>query len=184
MSDGTTREWNHPKLLSVFTGLLVLIGIIYSIATILQWRSINHQARLMSQQLEIMKGQLDDAKLTRSADLMLRFDALLSSPTSTRLRLAIESNKPILQKHGGKFSTDDLDSYLSIFDALNDLYQRGMINKDIFYNDYSYDIEKAYGNAEIQSYLKDIRKDESDFFSGFDNIAKEMKSYPKPATTP
>jgi len=184
MSERTQREWNHARLLSIFTGLLVLIGIIYSIATILQWRSINQQAHLMTQQLEIMKGQIDDAKLTRSADLMLRFDALIDKPTNGRIRLAIENGKPILKKHGGKFSEDDLEDYLSIFDALNDLYEKGMINKDLFYNDYSYDIEKAYGNAEVQSHLKEIRKDEADFFSGFDSIAKEMKTYPRPVASP
>jgi len=55
-----------------------------------------------------------------------------------------------------------------------------MINKDLFYNEYSYDVEKAYDNAEVQSYLKDIRKDEADYYEGFDNLAKQMKAYPKP----
>lgn len=184
MSNLPQREWNHQKLLSVFTGLLVLVGAIYGITTILQLRSMNNQALLMAQQLDIMKEQIDDVKLTRSADLMLRFDALLDKPLNARLRLAIENGKPILKEHGGKFSADDLESYIAIFDSLNDLYQREVINKDLFYNDYSYDIEKAYENREIQSYLQDIRKQDAQFFVGFDSIAKEMKAFPKPVASP
>ncbi len=105
MSDQTQREWNHAKLLSVFTGLLVLIGIIYSIATILQWRSINQQARLMSQQLEIMKGQIDDAKLTRSADLIIRFDERLTKPPNLKIETTIGRGKPVLKRHAVRLPT-------------------------------------------------------------------------------
>src|SRR5229473_3801263 len=181
MSDQTQREWNHAKLLSVFTGLLVLIGIIYSIATSLQWRIINQQARLMSQQLEIMKGQIDDAKLTRSADLIIRFDERLTKQPNLKIETTIARGKPVLKKHGGTFTDDDLDGYLGIFDGLNDLYEKGMIDKDLFYNEYSYDAVKLYDNAEVQSYLKDIRKEEADFFIGVDNLAQKMKAYPNPA---
>jgi hypothetical protein len=81
---------------------------------------------------------------------------------------------------GGKFSADDLEDYLGIFDSLNDLYEKGMVNQGLFYNEYSYDVEKLFDNAEVQTYLKDIRKAEADFYIGVDKLAKEMKVYPNP----
>lgn len=112
---------------------------------------------------------------------MLRFDERLDKQPYPRLRATIESGKPILKVHGGMFSADDLEGYLGIFDSLNDLYDKSMINKDLFYNEYSYDVEKLYDNAEVQSYLKDIRQAEADYYSGVDNLAKKMKDYGNPA---
>src|SRR5712664_4700183 len=168
MSDHVNRDWNHQKLLSVFTGLLVLVGLIYGITTIFQLRSMNEQARAMAQQLEVMRAEIENTKLGRSADLMLRFDEHLDKKPYPKLRSTIQSGKPILKAHGGKFSNDELEDYLGIFDSLNDLYEKGMIDKDLFYNRYSYDVEKLYDNAEVQSYLKDIGKAEADFYIGVD----------------
>jgi len=105
MSDRTKREWNHTKLLSVFTGLLVLIGIIYSIATILQWRSINQQARLMSQQLEIMKAEMSRTEVSRAADLLLRFDERLSKGPCPKLASAIDRHKHVLKEMAANLLT-------------------------------------------------------------------------------
>jgi|GEM_PF-735462 len=174
MNDQTQHTWDHPKLLSIFTGLLVFFTFIYSITTIFQWRSMSDQARLMGKQLDAMKADIEDTKLNRSADLMLRFDEQLDKKPNPQLRMVIQSGKPILKVHGGKFTEDDLEGYLGIFDALSDLYEKGMINKELFYNNYSYDIEKAYDNSEVQSYLKELRKTEADDYIGFDDIAQQM----------
>ncbi|PYS59829.1 MAG: hypothetical protein DMF74_20350 [Acidobacteria bacterium] len=127
MDDPKPLEWNHAKLLSIFTGLLVLIGIIYSIATILQWRSINQQARLMSQQLEIMKAEMGRTEVARAADLLLRFDERLSKEPYPKLAAAIDSRKHLLKENGGKFTDNDLEGYLNILEAMNDLYQKHLI---------------------------------------------------------
>src|SRR6266849_8527963 len=103
MSDHAHRRWDHEKLLTVFTGLLVLVGLIYSVTSVFQWLSIREQARLMTQQMEVMKAEIEDTKLTRSADLMLRFDERLDRQPNPRLRSTIEAGKPILKVRGGKF---------------------------------------------------------------------------------
>ena len=176
MSDRAHRQWDHAKLLSVCTALLAIFTLIYSITAIFQWLSMREQARLMAQQLDVMRTDIESTKLNRSADLILKFDERLGKPPFPKIRSTIESGKPILKAHGGRFTADDLEGYIGIFDSLNDLYAKNMVNKELFYNEFSYDIEKAYDNQEIQSYLKDIRKEESDYFSGFDNLAKAMKA--------
>src|SRR5712691_7855520 len=112
MSNNKPRRWDHEKLLTTFTGLLVLVGFAYSITSVFQWLSMREQARLMDQQMQIMKAEIEDTTLTRSADLMLRFDERLDKQPYPSLRSTIESGKPILQTHGVKFSTDDLEGYL------------------------------------------------------------------------
>jgi hypothetical protein len=174
------RNWNHEKLLTIFTGLLVLVGFVYSVTSFFQWRSMREQAGVMTQQMEVMKAEIEDTRLARSADLMLRFDERLNKQPYPKIESIIDSGKPILKAHGGKFSEDDLAGYLGIFDGLSDLYEKGMINKDLFYNEYSYPVEKLWDNPEIQSYLKDIRKQDADLYVGLDSLAKQMKAYPKP----
>ena len=177
-----SRRWGLEHWQTVFAGLLVIVGVVYTIAAVAQWRSMNQQARVMSQQLEVMRSEIEDTKLSRSADLILRYGQLLDKQPNPKLRIIIESGKPILKAHGGKFSADDLESYLGIFDSLNDLYEKGMINKDLFYNEYSYDAVKLYDNAEVQSYLKELRKneDKADYYLGVDKLAQKMKDYPNP----
>ena len=140
---------------------------------------MREQARAMTQQMEVVRAEIENTNLTRSADLMLRFDERLDKQPYPRLRSTIESGKPILKAHGGKFTTDDLEGYLGIFDSLNDLYEKGMINKDLFYNEYSYDAEKLFDHAEVQTYLKDIRKTEADFYIGVDKLAKANEGLPE-----
>jgi len=45
----------------------------------------------------------------------------------------------------------------------------------MFYNSYSYDIGKAYDNSEVQAFVRESREEAPDFYTGFDNLAKEMK---------
>jgi len=45
----------------------------------------------------------------------------------------------------------------------------------MFYNSYSYDIQKAYDNVGVQAYLKEIWKEDADFYSGFVNLAKHSR---------
>src|SRR5258708_22781089 len=101
-------EPRYEKLVTIFTGLLVLVGLIYGITTIFQLSSMNKQARAMAQQLEVMRAEIENTKLARSADLMLRFDEHLDKKPYPKLRSTIQSGKPILKAHSGKFSIDEL----------------------------------------------------------------------------
>ena len=51
----------------------------------------------------------------------------------------------------------------------------GLINKELIYNEFSYDLLLAYNNKEIQKYLIQIREESSDFYIGFDKLAQLFK---------
>jgi hypothetical protein len=61
-----SRRWSLKHWQTVFAGLLVLIGAVYTIAALAQWRSMNQQARVTSQQLEVMRSEIEDTKLSLS----------------------------------------------------------------------------------------------------------------------
>lgn len=150
--------WRH------ISGILVLIQTVALIASVY----------LLREQI----NDLQDTKSSRSADFIFRFNEQLDKPPLSKLRIAIVSGKPILKKNGGKFDEDDLEQYLDLWEGLNDLYVKGLISKEMFYNSYSYDIDKAYSKAEVQSFVKESRKESPDFYTGLENLAKEMKEFP------
>jgi hypothetical protein len=156
--------WKH------ISGVLVLLQ---TIALLVSVYFLREQAR-----------DLSDTKANRSIDLVFRFDERLSKPPLVKVRTAIENNRPILKANHGKFTDEDLEGYLDLLDSLNDVYMTGLISKDIFYNAYSYDIVKAYDNAEVQSFLKESRIEVPDSYSGFERLAKEIKAAAPPAGSP
>ena len=169
MSENTRTSggdwWRH------ISGVLVLIQTVALIASVY----------LLREQI----NDLQDTKSSRSADFIFRFNEQLDKPPLSKLRIAIISRKPVLKKNGGKFDEDDLEQYLDLWEGLNDLYVKGLIRKEMFYNSYSYDIGKAYENTEVQAFVKESRQEAPDFYTGFDNLAKEMKEFSsKPTTFP
>jgi len=147
--------WKHISGIMVLVQTLALVASLY----------------LLREQI----NDLQDTKSSRSADFIFRFNERLEKEPMAKLRLAIVGRKPILKKNGGKFSEDDLEQYLDLWEGLNDWYVKGLINKEMFYNSYSYDIGKAYENVEVQNFIKESQKEAPDFYIGFQNLAKEMK---------
>jgi hypothetical protein len=183
MTNNSHQNQSHEKWQTIFTGLLVFIGIVYSIAAVFQWwtmkeeaRQMGEQAKTTTQQLEVMKADIESNKANRSAEFIFKFDDRLYKPPSSAIRLAIESGKPILKAHGGRFSTDDLMRYLDIYETMHDVYVRGLINEDMIDSAYGHALGKAHENPEIQAYLSGIRKEDPAYYSGFEDLANRMKA--------
>lgn len=157
--------WKH------ISGVLVLVQTVALIASVY----------LLREQI----NDLQDTKSSRSVDFIFRFNDKLDKAPLSKLRLSIASRKPILKKNGGKFNEDDLEEYLDLWEGLNDLYIKDLISKEMFYNSYSYDIGKAHENPEVQAFVKESQREAPDFYTGFENLAREMKAFkPKPSGTP
>jgi hypothetical protein len=120
----------------------------------------------------ITVAQMRSSQNNLYEDNMLKFDDKLSNGTNYKMTLAIEDHKPILKSHGGPFSEEDLEGLLGVYDQLYDVFKMGLINKKLIYDDFSYDLLLTYHNQEIQKYLTEIRKDGSDFYIGFDQLAQ------------
>lgn len=118
--------------------------------------------------------QIRDLRNSESARLMLEFNQELNSVLNANLISAIEENKPILKENGGKFTTTDIDRYLGVYELLNNVSIAGLINDDMLYNAFAYNIVKTYENKEIQSYLAKIRQEDSSFFRGVELLAEDI----------
>jgi hypothetical protein len=83
-----------------------------------------------------------------------------------------------LKQKGGAFSDADLDDYLVMFELLDNAYKHHLITQDMVYDAFSYDLEKAYENKEIQEFIKSVGQQEHEVsdYEGFEALAKEMSS--------
>jgi hypothetical protein len=115
--------------------------------------------------------QLRDVRNMQSAELMLTFNEYLGSETNFKIITLIENNQPILIENGGKFSSAELDNYLSTLELLSNVYFNRLITDDMLYNAFDYTIIKTYQNKEITDYLKKIRQEDPMFFMGFESLA-------------
>jgi|SRR3989344_3852784 len=145
----------------------------------IEWKSLEKILRII-EVIAIISGvifamiQIRDLRNDQSAQLMLEFNRSLSEDTNSRLITAIENNNPILKIHGGEFTTTDIDHYLTIYELLNNVSEVGLITDDMLYNGFAYDIIKTFKHQEIKNYLFDIRKEDNNFFVGFESLARSL----------
>lgn len=109
-----------------------------------------------------------------AADITLRFDDRLSSPTSAAIVSAAEDEPamPIMKTNGGKFDEVDLDNVLGDFDTLYYLRKEGLLNDELAYDVFCPDLEAVHDNREVGAYLKADRRaaGAQDDYIGFDKL--------------
>ena len=74
----------------------------------------------------------------------------------------IERDQPILISNGGSVDEEDLDNLLGEWDLIARFNQLGILPDDLVYQQFSFDIVKAYQNKEIRDYIGRIRKQYND----------------------
>ena len=86
----------------------------------------------------------------------------------------IEENKPILVANKGPFQEQDLDNLLGEWDLIARFNRLEILPDDLVYQQFSFDIVKAYTNIEIKSYIRNIRKKYNDdlMFADFEWLAQ------------
>ena len=151
-SDGVSHAFG--KYLSVFLSIFSLIIAITSVT------------------ISVRNSKSDEQRV--SADFMLRFDGLLDSGASAKLLGALEEDQPIFKGHGGQFSDLDVERLVGQFELLASACDHHLIDEDMAYDAFSYYVEKTFTNKEISTFLADIRKEEPDYYEGFDQLAKRF----------
>ena len=145
-----------------------------------KWEIFSHILRII-EIIAIVGGvyfagmQIRDVRNMQSAQMMLEFNNDLNNQINAQIITTIEDDQPIFLKNGGKFTSTDIDKYLTNYELLNNIYEAGLITDDMLYNAFSYDVVKTYKNKEIKDYLFEIRKKDKLFFAGFERLAKSLE---------
>ena len=101
---------------------------------------------------------------TTSGDFMLRFDEKLNAGQSGMVAKALDNGSSLTSDQN--ISDDDIDAFLSNYELLADVYRHDLINRDMAYDAFSYDLEKALKDPRVKQYLVKSRREEPDLFDG------------------
>jgi hypothetical protein len=95
-----------------------------------------------------------DAREQAAVQSNIALNGQFYTPDNEALAGAIDRGDPILHPKG-KFTTDQLDTYLGNFDEIDATYNEGLLSEDDLCNSFSYYIQITAKNAEVQKYVAD-----------------------------
>jgi hypothetical protein len=121
---------------------------------------------IISQQLGEIK------KIAQSENSIALNTMLFNDPSSAGIINAIQNNKPILVENGGSHSNVDLDKYLGAFDTVALVYRDGFLSDDHLCSSFSYYVDEASKNSEVQKYLAEY----PNFFVGLRSLIPVIKN--------
>jgi hypothetical protein len=122
-----------------------------------------------------------------SATLILKLRDDLEGSTYSQITTEIQNhdeNYPLLSRsdggRGGKFRSIDVEAYIGNFEDIGYLVQDDIIIAKMAYDHFSYDVEKAWCNADVQKVVREARKADKSvtavsdpFYSNFEKLAHD-----------
>lgn len=118
--------------------------------------------------------QLDFSRKAEQGNLLITLNRdLFFNDRMYALRKEIESDNPVIFQPKGQFVLADVDDYIGIFYMVDDLMQRGILDKNIAIDNFCDWAVEANSNNEIKGYINSLRKDPSYGFDKFDHFLEE-----------
>jgi len=157
------------KALSAVESIAVIGGIVFAVWQVLE---LSKQTTIQAQNLSEISKQtalqaetLKQSEQVASADLVLKFRAALDDIKFAKLVADIQNHHhtyPLLARtdggKGGKFPDLLVEQYLSIFESIGYLVGDNLVISKMAFNEFSYDVEKAWCNADVQRVIAQVRK--------------------------
>jgi hypothetical protein len=151
-------KFDVVRWLGAIESIAVIGGIVFAVWQVME----------LSKQTAIQAETLKQTQQIASADLVLKLRATLDDSKFAKLVVDIQNhdhNYPLLSRSDGgkgKFRGLDVEQYISVFEDIGYLVEGNLIIRKMAYNEFSYDVEKAWCNADVQRVIADARKaDES-----------------------
>lgn len=99
-------------------------------------------------------------KTLNSADAILKLDDRLNDSRYDEIHDAINNNNgnyPLLADRGGRFSCNDITEFIGNYDTIGYLYDDSLISRDMAYDMFADNVEKAYCNKDVMSCVNALR---------------------------
>ena len=93
-----------------------------------------------------------------------------------KVRQAINHKRPILQKNQGQSSEEDLDDYIGMFETMEGLRERKILDENLLNDNFCSYIVDAYQNKEVKEYIVYVRNypNSKDLYTGFEYLATHI----------
>lgn len=173
-SSKTSGIHSFQAKFNIVRDVIIIIGVFFAGGSMLY----------AGNQTKIVGEQLAETRKVTSAEFTHELNVDLDNTQYDDLVTAIEGDNsphpgsyPILKTSGGQFSKGYIDGYVSKLDDVSNLWQDGLIDEHTAYNEFAYNMEKTWCNADIQKYILSERKTDGNFvgdkayYSAFQNMA-------------
>ena len=179
------------KLLSTLESIAVIGGIGFAVWQVLELaKQTTIQAQNLSEisrQTSLQAETLKQSQQIASANLVLQFRATLDGDKFAKLIAELQNHDhayPLLSRsdggRGGKFRDLQIEQYLSVFESIGYLVGDELVLSKMAFNEFSYDVEKAWCNADVQRVITDARKADKSttrqtdpIFGEFERLARD-----------
>lgn len=151
------------KWLSAGASIAVIVGVVVAICGVITAIS----------GLSVATRTLKQTQGAASATLVLKLRDTLAEDRYKNITGAIQSSdsaRALLKGRGEKFEDVDLEQYIGNFEDIGYLVQENVIDAEMAYNHFSYDIEKTWCNADVQHVVQEARKADKGTIANSDPI--------------
>jgi uncharacterized protein (DUF885 family) len=152
------------KWLTAIQSVAVILGVVVAMQTLKQTQQIA-SATLTLQ----LRDRLENSRYLKLANEIQDHD----------------QNYPLLARayggRGGKFRDIDIEEYIGNFEDIGYLIDENMIDGEMAYHHFAYDVEKAWCNADVQHIVRAARKADKSVTAAADplygNLEKLAEAY-------
>jgi hypothetical protein len=180
-------KFDVVKSLSALESIAVIGGIVFAVWQVLELsKQTTIQAQNLSEiskQTSLQAATLKQSQQIASANLVLQFRAILDGDKFAKLVADIQNHDhtyPLLSRsdggRGGKFRGLLIEQYLSVFESIGYLVGDDLVLSKMAFNEFSYDVEKAWCNADVQRVIADARKADKSTTRQADPIFGEIET--------
>jgi hypothetical protein len=136
------------------------------------------QLNEISSQTQLQLQSLRTTQATQSATLILQLRNVLASTEYKKITSAIQEHDQkyrLLASAGGAFRDMEVEGYIGNLEDIGLLVKESPLLSDMAYNHFSYDIEKAWCNQDVQKVVSAARKADKSTTASTDAIYSEFE---------
>ena len=151
--------------LAAFQAVAVILGVIVAL----------YQLHQISAQTELQSQSLKTTQAAQSGALVLQLKNLLEGDKYKRITSAIQEHD---QKHkllGGAFRDTEVEDYIGNLEDIGLLVKESPLLSDMAFNHFSYDVEKAWCNQDVQKVIASARRADKSATASADAIYGEFE---------
>src|SRR5713226_7120141 len=149
-----------------------LLTTIQTVAIVIQTIAVVIGVIFALSQLQQIKEQNKQAKTIASAQLTVDLDKIFDTKKYDDIAIALD-DKPET-KVRAKFGAVNLEGYLGWLETIGVLLHENILICDMVYNEFSYNIIKAYENHDIQKLIKEDQKNNPTTWEEFQSMGKSF----------
>jgi hypothetical protein len=151
--------------LLAFQAIAVIVGVIVAL----------YQLHQISAQTELQSQALKTTQAAQSATLILQLTQILDADKYKHLTSAIQEHDQKYKLLGSAFRDTEVEAYIANLEDIGLLVKESPLLSDMAYDHFSYDVEKAWCNQDVQKVITNARKADRSVTASADALYGEFE---------